>query len=141
MPSHRLSSSISRFDRLILCPSGFEHRHEPASYYVCCTGQPSVNNLKAIGSTSPPPTPSPSNSASASPASSASPPTPPGIDDLSAKLVSAESSPSLSIRVEKAPPNTPKFEDGDVHICGALHLVTQGAPCFQFLSAFSVLPS
>ncbi|KAH7904011.1 hypothetical protein BJ138DRAFT_1019739, partial [Hygrophoropsis aurantiaca] len=39
-----------------------------------------------------PDTPSPSYSASTSPASSASPPTPPGIGDLSAKIVSASSS-------------------------------------------------
>jgi hypothetical protein len=71
---------------------------------------PPLSNITTTSYDTPPmtpPTPSPSNSTSTSPASSVSPPTPPGIDDLSAKIVSAESSPSLSIRVEKAPPIHP----------------------------------
>jgi hypothetical protein len=50
-----------------------------------------------------PDTPSSSHSTSTSPASSASPATPAGVEDWSAKIASAESSPVLSIRVEKAP--------------------------------------
>jgi hypothetical protein len=49
-----------------------------------------------------PDTPSPSYSTSTSPASSASPPTPPGVEDHTARIVSASSSPGL-VKAEPMP--------------------------------------